>query len=123
MAADEKTEYIEFWLTCSSEATGTSISAGCCGDYTWDESKDLKEIVDRILQDSFSDSFWENHDEFDEGIDIAHKLSAINEHITFDQALRVVFGHFTFSLEKNGEPCAFPPGFDADECMYSMLGS
>jgi len=116
-----ETEYIEFWLTCSSEATGASISAGCCGDYTQDESKDLKVIVDCILQDSFGDSFWENHDEFEEGIDIAERLSAINKHITFDQALRIVFGHFTFSLKKNGEPCPFPSEFDADECIYSML--
>jgi len=68
-----------------------------------------------------SESFWENHFEFEPGIEKAKLLIRSNPALSFRQALYIVFGDFSLSYEIGGEEINLNLELDINQAMYDML--
>ena len=109
---------IEIMAWCSSEKTDVSIGFGITiesPDGTIDFSN-----TDWIWE-GISDSFWENHYEFEPGLDEAEARYSKDPDITFHDALFDVFGNFTLRYEVDGVDKDLAFSYDANEQMYALL--
>jgi len=111
-------QYIEISASCCSEKTDASIGFGVGFESVTGEI-DLED-TDWIFE-GMGDSFWENHDEFEAGIQQAETLMEVKPDLTFRDALFAVFGHFTITYEVNGEEKALAYIIDVDAAMYDLL--
>ena len=73
------------------------------------------------IYEGVSDSFWENHYEFEPGIAKAEAARMSDPSLTYHQALWAVFGSFSLTYEVNGEKIVLDFEGDIDELMYSLL--
>ena len=97
-------ENIEIWACCYSEKEDVSVS---CGFYINSISSFDKLKTKEMIYEELSESFWENHFEFEAGIEKAEKLLLSNADLTPYDAFFEVFGHFSVSYEKDGEMIYF----------------
>ena len=109
---------VEISACCYSEKEDVSIGFGIVFDAD-------KESVERLDNDwlwvGISESFWENCEEFEHGIDNAKKLLEVNSDLTYRQALYRVFGDFNISYEVEGKEFDLSFKIDVNEIMYGML--
>ena len=109
---------VEIWLYCYSEKADVSISFGMSVE-TVDGNFNVTDT--EWISVGMSESFWENHWEFEPGIEQAMLLQKEDTACTFRQALFTVFGHFVLSCDIDGEEADLGNDFDADSLMYSLL--
>ena len=109
---------IEIWACCYSEKSDTSISFGTSVE-TVDGSFDATDT--EWIYVGMSESFWENHWEFEAGIEQATILQREDKALTSRQALFNVFGHFELAYQIDGEEVDLNIDFDADSLMYALL--
>lgn len=114
----DNAEYIEIWLSCHSEREDVSISCGV--DYeNENEVNDLRD--EEWIFIGLAESFWENHYEFEDGINKAKKLIAQDKSLSFRQALFTIFGHFYGIFFVNGKEMDLGYDVDFDEIIYDLL--
>lgn len=113
---------IEVTAVCYSKKEDVSIGFGT--------SIDSPSISDDLYSSGWisigmSESFWENCEEFSNGVNKAKHLMECNSVLTYRQALYEVFGDFViiYELEGTSEEKEFIPndGFDINKEMYDML--
>ena len=109
---------IEIWACCYSEKADVSISIG-----TSVESIDgCAETLDvEWIYEGVSDSFWENHEEFEDGISKAEALHSSDNTLTLHQALYKIFGDFALCYEVDGKEVDLNIDFNANASMYALL--
>lgn len=113
-------QFVEIFASCNSEKTDASIGFGT-GFESATGGIDLED-TDWIFE-GMGDSFWENHDEFEAGIQQAEVVMGENPGLTFRDALFAVFGHFSITYEVNGEEKDLAYAVDVDTAMYDLLTS
>lgn len=113
-------KYIEIFACCYSEKSDASIGFGIGFD-SEDGVIDFEET--NWIFEGMGDSFWENHFEFESGIQQAEALMDTNPKLTLRDALFAVFGHFEISYEVNGEETELPYNIDIDAAMYDLLAT
>ncbi len=116
MSKSESTLMVYFY----SEAEDVSLGFGISFDPETDSIESLG--TDWILE-GMTDSFWENYEEFEPGINKAKILEKQNSGMTHRQALMKVFGDFIASCEMDGEETENNINIDANEAMYNLLES
>lgn len=109
---------IEIWACCYSEKADVSISFGTSIDSS---DGDLSYFDTDWIFAGMSDSFWENHEEFEAGIAQAEVMKNNDDTLTFHQALFAIFGDFTLCYEVNGEEMDLAYDFDVNASMYALL--
>lgn len=107
-------------VVCYSEKADASI---CCWIYIKSIDGDIQIADIGTIYEGLEESFWENHQEFEEGVAEAESLEENNSDLTHQQALESVFGHFVLSFQVDGKEIALDIDSDADEFMYSLLDS
>lgn len=109
---------IEIWACCYSEKADVSISFG----KTIESEDGYIDLLDtEWIYEGMSDSFWENHEEFELGISQAEALRNSDCSMTFHQALYNVFGNFTLCYEVDGAENNLEFDVDANISMYALL--
>lgn len=83
----------EIIACCYSEKEDVGIGFGTSFD---SDEESLDTLDTEWIDVGMSESFWENHFEFEPGIKKAKQLIQSNSHLTFRQALYTVFGDFLF---------------------------
>ena len=108
----------ELWAYCYSEKEDVSIAFGT----SFDPNEETVDSLDTDwIDEGLSDSFWENHHEFELGIDKAKALLTQNNSLTIREALFVVFGEFSISYEVDGKETELSLDVDINDCIYSLL--
>ena len=108
----------EVWVTCYSEITNVSISCGIYIDSV-DGSIDVPDT--RMIYEGLSESFWENYQEFEDGVEQADAMYEGGPALSFEQAILSVFGHFIISCTIDGKEIDLGIDPNADDFMYSLL--
>lgn len=108
----------EVWVTCYSKITNLSISCGIYIDYV-DGSIDVPDA--RMIYEGLSESFWENYQEFADGVEQADAMYEGDPALSFEQAILSVFGHFFISCTIDGKEIDLGIDPNADDFMYSLL--
>lgn len=109
---------IEVWVTCYSEITNVSISCGIYVDSV-DNSLDIADFEN--IYGGLTESFWENYQEFEDGVEQADSQCESNPTLTFEQAILSVFGHFYISATIDGKETDLGIDPNADDFMFSLL--
>ena len=109
---------IDIHACCYSEKADVAIGFGVTFE---SKSGDPSEAGCEWIFEGISASFWENHEEFENGIAQARAISAENCSMTYQQARLSVFGHFDLEFEVNGELTNLNSKPDVDDFMYSLL--
>ena len=109
---------IEITACCYSKKADVSVSFGTSVE-TVDGSFDTTDT--EWIYVGMSELFWENHWEFESGIEQASILQNENNALTFRQALFNVFGHFELAYQIDGEEVDLNIDLDADSLMYALL--
>lgn len=109
---------INIHACCYSEKADVTIGFGITFE---SENDDPSEAGCAWIFEGISDSFWENHEEFDEGIATARAIKNEDSSVSFRQALFSVFGHFDLEFEVNGEITKLNIVIDVDDFMYELL--
>ena len=78
---------IQIMACCYSEKEDVSIGFGTSFD---SDSELLDELDTEWIDVGMSESFWENHFEFEPGIEKAKKLADCNSELSFAQALQLI---------------------------------
>ena len=110
----------EIFAYCSSEKTDVSIGFGTSfvseNDHFDYPSPDW-------ITEGIEDSFWENYEEFEIGIQQAYQLRCEEKTLNTRQALFTIFGHFNISYKVDGleADINYNYNIDVDEIIYSML--
>lgn len=108
----------EIWAYCYSEKEEVSIAFGT----SFDPNEETIDLLDTAwIDEGISDSFWENHHEFEPGIEKAIDLLNKNNSLTIREALFMVFGEFSISYEVDGKETDLSFDVDINECIYSLL--
>lgn len=98
---------IEIMAWCSSEKEPVSLGFGACCS--------AEEFPDGLSPDwiyvGIEESFWENYEEFEPGIDKARQIAENNPSVTIEEALFEVFGCFDLTYEVDGAE---------KECLYAV---
>lgn len=107
----------EITACCSSEKTDVSIGFGTSfvseNDHFDYPSPDW-------ITEGIEDSFWENYEEFEIGIQQAYQLRC-KKNLNTRQALFEIYGHFNISYKVDGLEADINYIIDVDEIIYSML--
>lgn len=109
---------IQVWVTCYSEKTDASIS---CGIYVESVSKNLDITDIKNIYEGLSESFWENCQEFEDGVAQADTMQEDDPALSFEQAILSIFGHFFISGTVDGEETELGIDPIADDFMISLL--
>ena len=109
---------IEIWACCYSEKADVSISFGTSVEFS-DECAAILDV--EWIYEGMSDSFWENHEEFEDGIAKAEALHRNDNSLTLHQALYKIFGDFRLCYEVDGKERDLNIDFDANASMYALL--
>lgn len=112
-----KDKEIKIGVCLSSEKESASLGFGMY--YSIKEHPDGPG-TDWII-DGMSDSFCENYDEFEPGIERARKLVCMNPQMSSREALFEVFGNFTISYEVDGIEKNLNFDIDVNDIMYLIL--
>lgn len=110
-------EEIEIMAYCSSEKVPASLGFGvCCSPEEYPDGLSSDWIYEGI-----EESFWENYEEFEPGIDKARQIAVDNPSATIEEVLFEVFGRFDISYEVDGaeRECHFD--VDVNSEIYSLL--
>lgn len=108
----------EISACCYSEKEDVGIGFGVSFD---SDEESIDSLDTEWIDVGMSESFWENHFEFEPGIEKAKLLVEHNSQLTFRQALYSVFGDFTISFEIDGEEVKPAFELDVNQAMYDML--
>lgn len=108
----------EITAYCYSEKEDVSIGFGVSFNIA---EESIETIGTDWIDEGISDSFWENHYEFELGIEKAKQLMSVESNLTFRQALYSVFGDFLITFQVNGEEKQLNFEFDLNDVMYCML--
>ena len=108
----------EIWAYCYSEKEDVSIAFGTSFE-TNEET--LESLGTDWIDEGLSDSFWENHHEFEPGINKAKALLNQNNSLTIREALFMVFGKFSISYEVDGKETNLLLDLDINDWVYSLL--
>ena len=108
----------EISACCYSEKEDVGIGFGIFFD---SDEESIDTLNPEWIDVGMSESFWENHFEFEPGIEKAKQLVENNSNLTFRQALYTVFGDFSISYEVDGEEVRPNFKFDVNQAMYDML--
>ena len=108
----------EISACCYSEKEDVGIGFGVSFD---SDEESIDNIDTEWIDVGMSESFWENHFEFEPGIEKAKLLVEHNSQLTFRQALYSVFGDFAISFEIDGEEVKPAFELDVNQAMYDML--
>lgn len=108
----------EISACCYSEKADVSIGFGIFFD---SDEESIDTLDTEWIDVGMSEPFWENHFEFEPGIEKAKQLVENNSNLTFRQALYTVFGDFSISYEVDGEEVRPNFKFDVNQAMYDML--
>ena len=107
------TDHQDIDVSCFSEKAGIALGFG----YSVDENT----AEDEQIANGIEESFWENHYEFEPGIDKAKKLLADNTYSSLRDALKEVFGHFQLTFVIDGVEEAHSCMINPDEIVYRLL--
>ena len=84
-----------------------------------------EESIDTLSMDwvwaAMSESFWENYEEFEPGIDKAKRLKENDSALSFREALKDVFGTFKVVYELDGENIELDWDLEYNEAVYYLL--
>jgi len=109
---------IDIHACCYSEKADVAIGFGITFE---SKTGDPSEVGCEWIFEGISDSFWENHEEFEEGIAQARAINNEQKSVSYRQALVSVFGHFDLEFEVNGEITKLNIVIDVDDFMYELL--
>ena len=109
---------IEIMACCYSEKEDVSVGFGIGFDA---DTRSIEQLDSEWIWIGMSESFWENYEEFESGIDKAKQLIEGDSNLTYRQALYSVFGNFNISYEVDGKESELDFEIDANEIMYDML--
>ena len=109
---------IEISAVCYSEKEDVSVG---CGIYFDAEAESIGQLDSDWIGIGMSESFWENYEDFEPGIDKAKRLIEGDSNLTYRQALYSVFGNFNISYEVDGKESNLEFEIDANEFIYNML--
>ncbi len=107
--------YKEIEIDCSSELTNISLGVGL------EYSGSINNLDITELDDSLEEAFWENFYEFEPFIKKAKNLVESDKTITYEAALKRVFGRFILSFSENEEPVTVHTDFDVNAQLYSIM--
>lgn len=108
----------EISACCYSEKEDVGIGFGVSFD---SDEESIDSLDTEWIDVGMSESFWENHFEFEPGIEKAKQLVEHNSQLTLRQALYAIFGDFYISYEIDGEEIMFGTELDVNQAMYDML--
>lgn len=103
---------------CSSDKTGVSIEFGTT---LVSVSNHFDYPSPDWITEGIGDSFWENYEEFEVGIQQAYQLRCENNTLNTRQALFAIFGHFNISYKVDGLEADINYNINVDDIIYSML--
>jgi hypothetical protein len=103
---------------CYSEKTDVTIGFGISLDT---DTETIESLGTEWIDIGLSESFWENHNEFEPGLEQALQLVENNPNLSQKQALYSVFGNFLLSYELDGNELNHTFNYDANQAIYDML--
>ena len=108
----------ELWACCFSENNKGSISFGVEYD---SNAQTIEGLGYDWFYEGMTDSFWENFQEFEDGIQEAKDILLKDSSISYRDALFEVFGNFKVAYEVNGIVRELEMNIDINKEMYRLL--
>ncbi len=107
--------YQEIEANCYSELTPVSLG------FSMEYNDSISELGTEWIYESVEESFWENSYEFEPYIKIAKNLVETDKTISYEDALKRVFGRFSISFYVNENPVQVYSDVDVNEQIYALL--
>ena len=108
----------ELWVFCFSENNKGSIGFGVEYDSS---TQTIEELGHDWFYEGLTDCFWENCQEFEDGIQEAKDIILKDSSISYRDALFEVFGNFKVAYEVNGIVRELEMNIDINKEMYRLL--
>lgn len=109
---------VEISASCYSEKEDASVGFGISFD---PEEKTLISLDLDWIDIGMSESFWENYQEFEPGVEKADNLRKTNPTLSWEEAMFQVFGHFSIVFTIGGRDLDLNLKLNIDESMYYLL--
>ena len=116
MNESESTLMIYFY----SETEDVSLGFGISCD---PETDSIESLDTNWICEVMSEAFWENHKDFESGIEKATIIAENNPEITQRDALIKIFGDFIASYEFDRQETELHLDIDVNKLMYDLLES